>query len=115
MPSRLVALLVLVFAALSLGTGVAAAQDGEAVGGTLRGPDREPVVGVTITVRQSGADVGTEIGTAVSAPDGTWQVPVPEPGTYDVVLDPATLPDGVVLRDPGAATLPEVTIRPGQQ
>ncbi|WP_233160093.1 branched-chain amino acid ABC transporter permease [Pseudonocardia sp. MH-G8] len=111
MRRRVVALLLLVFAAMSLGTGLAAAQDGEAVGGTLRGPDREPVAGVTITVQQGGAEVGI----AVSAADGTWQVPVPAPGNYDVVLDAATLPDGIVLREAEAGTLPGVTIRPGQQ
>jgi len=111
---RLAAVLMLVFAVvatLSIGTGVAAAQEGEAVEGTLRGPDREPVAGVTITVTQD----GQEIGSAVSAEDGTWQVPVPAPGNYDVALDAATLPEGVVLRDAEAGSLPGVTIRPGQQ
>jgi neutral amino acid transport system permease protein len=111
---RLAAVLMLVFAVvatLSIGTGVAAAQEGEAVEGTLRGPDREPVAGVTITVTQD----GREIGSAVSAEDGTWQVPVPAPGSYDVALDAATLPEGVVLRDAEAGSLPGVTIRPGQQ
>jgi branched-chain amino acid transport system permease protein len=108
---RLVAVLVLVLAAMAVLTGLASAQDGEAVGGTLRGPDREPVAGVTISVRQG----GQEIGSAVTAADGSWQVPLPAPGAYDVVLDPATLPPGVVLRDAAAGTLPGVTVRPGQQ
>ena len=111
MSSRLVALLVLVLAAMSVLAGLASAQEGEAVGGTLRGPDREPVAGVTVTVRQGGQDIGS----AVSAADGSWQVAVPAPGNYDVVLDPATLPEGIALRDAEAGTLPGVTIRPGQQ
>lgn len=111
MRKRLVAVFVLVLAAMAAVTGFASAQDGEAIGGTLRGPDREPVPGVTITVRQGGQDIGS----AVTADDGTWQVPVPGPGAYDVVLDAGTLPEGVVLREAGAETLSEVTVRPGQR
>jgi neutral amino acid transport system permease protein len=108
---RLVAVLVLVLAAMSVLAGLASAQDGEAVVGTLRGPDREPVAGVTISVRQG----DQEIGSAVSAADGSWQVPVPGPGTYEVLLDAATLPEGIALRDAQAGTLTGVSIRPGQQ
>lgn len=107
---RLVVLLLLVAALVAPST-VALAQDGEAVGGTLRGPYGDPVTGVTIRVEQD----GREIGTATTGPDGSWQVPVPAPGNYDVTLDTATLPDDVALRDPGGATLPDVTVRPGQQ
>jgi neutral amino acid transport system permease protein len=110
MMRRLVVLLLLV-AALVAPSAVALAQDGEAVGGTLRGPYGDPVTGVTIRVEQD----GREIGTATTGPDGSWQVPVPAPGNYDVTLDTATLPDDVALRDPGGATLPDVTVRPGQQ
>jgi neutral amino acid transport system permease protein len=108
---RLVVLLLLVAAALTVPSAGALAQDGEGVGGTLRGPDGEPVAGVMIRVEQD----GREIGTAATGPDGSWQVPVPGPGNYDVTLDTATLPPDVALRDAGAATLPEVTVRPGQQ
>ncbi|MDN5748238.1 MAG: carboxypeptidase regulatory-like domain-containing protein [Pseudonocardia sp.] len=111
MARRLVTLLFLVLAAMAAVSGLAAAQDGEAVEGTLRGPDGEPVAGVTITVEQD----GQEIGTTTSGADGTWLVPVPAPGGYDVTLDAATLPDGVALRDADGATLPAVTVRPGQQ
>jgi branched-chain amino acid transport system permease protein len=55
------------------------------------------------------------VGTATTGPDGTWQVLLPGPGAYDVTLDVATLPENVALREAGAATLREVTIRPGQQ
>jgi neutral amino acid transport system permease protein len=108
---RLVTLLVLVLCAMTVGTGWAFAQDEEAVGGTLRGPDRGPVPGVTVTVTQG----GQEIGTATTDAEGSWQVPVPEPGNYDVTLDVSTLPAGVVLRDPDGAALSGVTVRPGQQ
>jgi branched-chain amino acid transport system permease protein len=82
---------------------------GPAVGGTLRGPDREPLEGVTITVRQD----GNEIGSTESADDGTWQVDVPEPGTYEVELDVDSLPEGVGLRDETRATLDNVRVREG--
>ncbi|MDN5860337.1 MAG: branched-chain amino acid ABC transporter permease [Pseudonocardia sp.] len=92
-------------------TGVAAAQEAEAVGGTLSGPEGEPVAGVVIRVEQG----GQEIGSATSGADGTWLVAVPAPGDYDVKLDAATLPDDVELRSSEDATLDAVTIRPGQQ
>jgi neutral amino acid transport system permease protein len=104
-------LLILVFAALATPSATALAQGGEGVGGTLRDPDGEPVVGVTIRVEQD----GREIGTAISGPDGMWQVVVPAPGDYDIALDTATLPEGLALRDREAATLTDVTVRPGGQ
>ncbi|MDN5917853.1 MAG: branched-chain amino acid ABC transporter permease [Pseudonocardia sp.] len=104
-------MLLLVLSAMVLGSGLASAQDGEALEGTLRGPDRDPVSGVTITVAQDGQQVGT----ATSGADGTWRVPVPGPGSYDVTLDPGSLPDGTVLRKADGATLAGVTIRAGQQ
>jgi branched-chain amino acid transport system permease protein len=107
----LVTLLLLVLVGLAAPPAAAAVQDGEAVGGTLRGPEGEPVPGVTIVVERD----GQEVGTATTGPDGTWQVLLPGPGRYDVTLDTATLPDDVALREAGAATLPEVTIRPGRQ
>ncbi len=108
---RLVTLLLLVLVGLAAPSAVAAAQDGAAVGGTLRGPEGEPVPGVTVVVERD----GQEVGTATTGPDGTWQVLLPGPGAYDVTLDVATLPENVALREAGAATLREVTIRPGQQ
>lgn len=73
----------------------------EGLRGTLRA-DREPVEGVTIRVTDA---AGTEIGEAETDERGTWEVPVPEPGTYTVILDEATLPEGVSL-DEGAS--PEI-------
>jgi neutral amino acid transport system permease protein len=102
--------LLLVLAALTAPS-AARAQNPEGVGGTLRGPDGEPVAGVTLVVEQD----GREIGATTSRPDGTWRIALPGPGNYDVRLDTATLPEGLALRDPGAATLTGVTIRPGQQ
>ena len=108
---HLMVLLLLVVAALLTPSAAAAAQDGEAVVGTLRGPDGEPVAGVTIRVERA----GQEIATATSGPDGRWRAEVPAPGDYDVILDTGTLPDALAVRDPDGATLPGVTIRPGQQ
>jgi neutral amino acid transport system permease protein len=84
-------------------------QPGEAIRGQLR-VDDQPVAGATIVV--VGAD-GAEVGSTTSAEDGTWLVPLPAPGTYAVTLDPATLPEGLNLRDPSRATL-ELPVSPGQ-
>lgn len=98
---------------LLLAPATAAAQEddqpGEAIRGQLR-VDDEPVPGVTIVV--AGAD-GAEVGSTTSAEDGTWLVALPAPGTYTVTLDPATLPEGLNLRDPSRAAL-ELPVNPGQ-
>lgn len=67
----------------------------EGLNGTLRDANDEPVAGVTITV--STAD-GEEVGSDVSAGDGTWEVLVDGPGDYRAELDESTLPDGVQIR-----------------
>lgn len=85
----------------------AAGSSGESLKGTLRGPDRAAVAGVTITVEQS----GTSLGTSTTAADGTWTVPVPGPGRYDVRLDPATLPKGLQTRTKGGERLTGVQVR----
>lgn len=75
-----------------LAVGVPAARaDGEAVSGSVVGPDRRPVVGVTVRVY---AGDGALVGSATSGPDGRWTVPVPAAGTYQVELDVTTLPPG---------------------
>ncbi|MQA13121.1 MAG: branched-chain amino acid ABC transporter permease [Pseudonocardiaceae bacterium] len=97
---------------MAVTSGAAAlAQDGEVLQGTLEGPDGDPVPEVVITVEGDGQQVGT----ATSGPDGNWTVPLPAPGTYDVLLDAGTLPEGLRLRDEDDATLTDVTVRPGQQ
>jgi len=92
----------------------AAAGEVMAIQGTLEvidGNDRSPVPGVTITVSR-GDEV---IGTAVSDDAGEWKVIVPEPGAYDVILDVATLPEGVALTDPDRSVLAGVEVRTGQE
>ncbi|WP_198663568.1 branched-chain amino acid ABC transporter permease [Jiangella endophytica] len=86
--ARCLGALLAVLAAVLLATPAVAQGSGETVNGTLTYQDA-PVAGVTISV--ASAD-GTEIGTAQTAADGTWAVPVPGPGDYSVTLDAATLP-----------------------
>lgn len=87
------------------------AGDGESIGGRLRGPGDEPVAGVALTVSQD----GQEIGEAETDDDGEWRVDVPEAGTYQVTIDPDTLPDDLSLRAPDRTTLETVRVREGQQ
>jgi branched-chain amino acid transport system permease protein len=100
---------VIAFALILAGVGVLfsaapAWAEGEGVQGTLR-LDGEPVAGVTINVFTEG---GAPIGTATSAEDGTWSVPVPGPGVYRVELDQSTLPPGVVVRNNRPTLTPTV-------
>jgi branched-chain amino acid transport system permease protein len=91
-PSRLLAAFVLAAVATVVSIGAAVAQESEeSIRGVLRA-EGEPVAGVTITV--STPD-GEEVGSAESDAEGAWLIPVPEEGAYTVVLDTATLPDGV--------------------
>lgn len=83
-----------------------AAAEEPAITGTLRGPDREPVEGVTLTV--------TDAGSATTDAKGEWRIEVPGPGTYEVTLDTSTLPDGLQTRDKGGETLPAVQVRAGR-
>ncbi len=90
----------------------AASPAAETIGGILQqgGPQGDPVPGVVLTV----SDAAGLVGTATSAPDGSWEVSVPGPGTYQVALDVATLPEGVALRDPDRSVLAGVEVRAGQ-
>lgn len=109
------ALLMAAVATLCLGAGVAVAQeDGEVLFGTLQQRvDGESVTypGVSITVID--AD-GTEVAAVETAEDGTWETALPGPGDYSVLLDEATLPDGVGLRDADRNPL-EVNVTPGRR
>jgi branched-chain amino acid transport system permease protein len=110
---RLLAVVMLVLVLAPLGAAVAQ-DEGSAIKGTLEaidGQDRVPVAGVTISVAQD----GTDIGSAVTDESGEWLVVVPGAGAYQVTLDVSTLPDGVGPTDPEGTTLPEVTVREGQQ
>ena len=64
--------------------------------GTRERDDDELVEGVEITVTT--AD-GEEVGTATSDEEGRWEVALPGPGSYVIVLDTETLPEGVGLAE----------------
>ncbi|WP_238146694.1 branched-chain amino acid ABC transporter permease [Ornithinimicrobium murale] len=81
----------------------------ETLRGSIRGPDREPVPGLTITVTQD----GTEVGTGTTNDNGQWEVPLPGPGTYSASLDPAELPEGVAPKEEGGEEVTGVIVRPG--
>lgn len=109
---RPVALLLAVLTALLVVGGTAAAQEGvEAIQGTLRDAEREPLAGVEVTVTTPD---GEEVGTATSDDAGEWVVEVPEPGTYTVQLNVDTLPEGLTLREEGGETLENIGVRPGR-
>ncbi|CAN5798371.1 hypothetical protein BH24ACT3_BH24ACT3_06450 [soil metagenome] len=76
-------------------------EPAQSLTGTLRAGD-EPVEGVVITVADA---AGAPLGEATTDAEGTWEVPLAQPGSYQVRIDPATLPDGVVLANPDRATL----------
>jgi branched-chain amino acid transport system permease protein len=68
----------------------------EGVRGTLRDDQGDPVPDVALIV--SDAD-GNEVGQGVTDENGQWEVPLPGPGRYSVLLDEGTLPEDVFLRD----------------
>lgn len=117
---RVRALLVLLLSVLVMSLvspGTARAQEGEEpeVGfqGTITRPveegGSEPVEGVAITVTDPDGNV---VGEALSDAEGRWVIGVDEAGTYTVALDPATLPEGLSMRNPDV-TSREVTANPG--
>ncbi len=67
------------------------------INGTIRTSGREPAPGVSLEVSGAGTTV-----TVVTDAEGRWSVPVTVAGPYTVKLDPETLPEGDVLRDPAA-------------
>lgn len=78
--------------------------------GELVDADDNPVVGAVITV--TAAD-GSEVETIETGEDGTWEVPVPAAGEYNVELDESSLPEGVELRNPDVNPF-TITLRDGQ-
>jgi neutral amino acid transport system permease protein len=72
--------------------------------GTLEGaeePENIPVEGIVVIVTSLEGD---DIGEGTSDADGAFSVVVPGPGTYVVILDPDSVPDGVELRDEEAVS-----------
>lgn len=88
----------------------AADNGGESIKGTLRGPGGKPLPKVSLTVESDGSKIGTD----KSGKDGTWEVPVPEPGRYKVSITVSTLPKNVQVRTEGGEVLKDVQVRQGQ-
>jgi neutral amino acid transport system permease protein len=92
-------------------------QSAESIRGFVRNATEENgetvragVEGVTLTVVDAS---GNEVGTATTDADGAFEVPLPGPGDYTVLLDAATLPDGVELSDDADAER-IVNVRPNE-
>jgi neutral amino acid transport system permease protein len=79
-----------------VGQSAANAADEVELQGTLADPEGNPVEGVQISVS---AEDGFSAGTT-SGPDGTWVIPLPGSGRYEVLLVEETLPEDLGLRDP---------------
>ncbi|WP_216853416.1 branched-chain amino acid ABC transporter permease [Phytoactinopolyspora halotolerans] len=71
-------------------------ESDEGIRGAIRDGEGEPVPDVVLIVSDSD---GNEVGEATTDENGQWEVGVPGPGTYSVLLDEATLPEDVELRD----------------
>lgn len=93
------ALLVALVALLCLLPGSAAhAAEESTISGTVLGPEGEAIAGVSLTVQGEGFS-----GTATTAADGSYSFSVPGHGEYAMVVDTATLPDGLSLAKAGDA------------
>lgn len=64
------------------------------ISGFLRDDTRAPLADVTITAKS-----GDFTGTTKSAANGSWNIGVPQQGTYEIELDESTLPEGIKLAD----------------
>lgn len=80
----------------------------ERVVGTLANAG-EPVEGAQLTVEQN----GDEVADGETDERGRFEIDLPGPGDYTVVLDTASLPEGVDLRAEGGERV-EVTVGPGR-
>src|SRR6056297_10565 len=108
LPRSLLAFVAAVIALLALASPAAAElvsqeddSSGTEVKGTLRTTSDEGedvfVEDVTFVVTD---EAGTEVGIGVTDSEGNWSVDLPGAGTYSVLLDDSTLPEGVPLRNP---------------
>jgi neutral amino acid transport system permease protein len=107
-PLAVLAALGLLLTILVGSAGAALAQE---AGGSIRGTlnaDGERVEGAVIRVEQD----GEEVAETESDANGSWLIEVDEPGTYTVILDLDSLPEGVGVRAEGGEER-EVTVRPG--
>jgi neutral amino acid transport system permease protein len=116
----LAALLVIAAALVAFSAGSTSAQ-GDDEGGTqvIRGRVqnefledgervREGVPDVRIVVETAGGEVVAE---AVTDAEGNYEIPIEEPGTYNVRLDQETLPDGITVPEGESDTYEDVQVR----
>lgn len=98
--SRIGMLLVAVVALFGVAAMAPASAAGDAVIGTLTGPDGSPVTGVAITVSNEAGFSGS----TTSDAQGNFRVEIPEGGTYAIEIDVTTLPAGISLAKPEDAS-----------
>jgi branched-chain amino acid transport system permease protein len=91
-----------------VGGSTAAVAADEAVGGVIKA-DNQGIPGVGLNV----SDEAGFVQNTTTDDAGRWQVEVPGPGAYTVVLDVETLPAGVELTNPDR-TSAQVTVGKGQ-
>ena len=90
----------LMLVGLGAGASVSAQESGGEVKGNLVQKDDDGErVGVPGVIFRAFNESGTEVASTTTAEDGSWSMIVPE-GSYDILLDVETLPDGVSLRNP---------------
>ncbi|CAN5392231.1 hypothetical protein BH24ACT7_BH24ACT7_18830 [soil metagenome] len=99
--ARIVMLFITTILFLVIPIAGALAQESESVTTTITVADetgeRVPLEGVSITVTDA---AGAEVGTGTTDATGVFLLPVPGAGTYTMLLDEATLPEGVVVANP---------------
>jgi neutral amino acid transport system permease protein len=75
-------------------------EDGEEI--------REGVAGVRIVVETADGELVAE---AVTDDEGNYEIPIEEPGTYNVRLDTETLPEGITVPEGETDTYEDVQVR----
>lgn len=99
---RIYLLVLAVVAVLGFSSGSVSAQDdnsAEVKGSLIGRDDAGERIGIADVTFIASDESGSEAGRAVSAADGSWSISLP-PGTYQVLLDESTLPEGQTLRNP---------------
>jgi branched-chain amino acid transport system permease protein len=97
-----------------IGRGPAEAQEAsagqESVSGVLTAPGGDPLPGAIVEVTDP---TGSVVGSTAAAADGSWEVILPGPGAYRVLLDTDSLP--LELRDAAAELALDVVLQAGQR
>lgn len=90
--SRVLAAMMLALIGLLALPSFASAAGETAIVGLLKGPDGAPLVGVSVTASSEKGNVS-----GVSGADGSFRLDLPAGGTYEITIDPGSLPDGVAV------------------